>query len=91
MENANNGSQFSISHDLSPLQKTIFILDRLNKANGNLEQIATAFDNDEQLLKKFLKFLQDKNWIKKDERHLWVITEKGDVWLKEIEGVLEFR
>lgn len=88
MENANNGSRFSISHNLSPLQKTIFILDRLNKVNGNLEQIATAFDNDEQLLKKFL---QDKNWIKKDERQLWVITEKGDVWLREIEGVLEFR
>ena len=91
MENTNNSSRFSVNHNLSLLQKTIFILDSLNQTNGNLEQITTAFDNDEQLVKRFLKFLQDKNWVKKDERQLWVITEKGDVWLREIEDVLEFK
>lgn len=91
MENANNISGFSTNYNLSPLQKTILILGRLNQTDGNLKQIATEFDNDEQLARRFLKLMQDMNWVKKDNRQLWVITEKGDVWLREIEDVLEFR
>jgi predicted transcriptional regulator len=82
--------RFSSKSNLSLLQQTIYILKRLTQTSS-LEQIivAASGNDDEQLIKRFLKFLQDMNWVEKDERQLWVITEKGGIWLKEIEDAME--
>ena len=91
MENTGQtNDRFFSNSSLSSLQQTIYILKRLTQTNS-LEQIivAASGNDDEQLVKRFLKFLQDMNWVEKDERQLWVITEKGGIWLKEIEDAME--
>jgi hypothetical protein len=30
-------------------------------------------------------------WAEKDERQMWIITEKGDVWLRNVEDALGSR
>ena len=82
--------RFSSKGYLSSLQQTIYILKRLTQTSS-LEQIivAASGNDDEQLVKRFLTFLQDMNWVEKDERHLWLITETAGIWLQEIEDAMK--
>jgi hypothetical protein len=84
------GSNSLPSSSLSNLQKAIFILKHLSRAGGSLA-LSPEFDNNEWSINKWLSFLQDMGWAEKDERQMWIITEKGDVWLRNVEDALGSR
>jgi hypothetical protein len=49
------------------------------------------FDNNGRSIGKWLSFLRDMGWAEKDEDQMWIITKKGDVWLRNVEDALGAR
>jgi hypothetical protein len=50
------------------------------------DQLAFELGVEEERIMIFLKSLNDLHWIKEKDRQLWIITEKGGVWLRNIEN-----
>jgi Mn-dependent DtxR family transcriptional regulator len=78
------------SSNLSNLQQAIYVLKQLSGASGR-PRLYPEFDNNGRSISKWLSFLQDMGWAEKDEYQMWIITEKGDVWLRNVEDALGTR
>ncbi|GEM_PF-5834410 len=73
----------------TPLQQAIELLQRLEKRSCSIEKLAADLEIEENFIGHFVRLLQGMQWIKSDNRELWSITEKGDVWLHDIQDTLE--
>jgi predicted transcriptional regulator len=73
------------------LQQVIELLRRLEKKSSNVEKLAKELNTKENSVGHFIRFLQDMQWVKEDNRQLWSITEKGDIWLHNIQNIMEER
>ncbi|AFU57563.1 hypothetical protein Ngar_c06200 [Candidatus Nitrososphaera gargensis Ga9.2] len=73
----------------TPLQQAIELLQRLEKRSSNAEKLARELGTEENFISHFIRFLHDMQWIRSDNRELWCITEKGGVWLHNIQDMLE--
>ncbi|HXG06672.1 MAG TPA: hypothetical protein VNI77_05020 [Nitrososphaera sp.] len=73
----------------TPLQQAIELLKRLEKRSCSIEKLAAELGIEENFISHFVRLLQGMQWIKSDNRELWSITEKGDVWLHDIQNTLE--
>jgi predicted transcriptional regulator len=73
------------------LQQVIELLRRLEKKSSNVEKLAKELDTEENSVGHFIRFLRDMQWIKEDDRDLWSITQKGDIWLHNIQNTMEER
>lgn len=80
-----NTSKFDRSSDL---QQVIHMLETIKEGKSSAYELAAELRTEEQTVKKFLEFMQNLNWIREENRRLWIITEKGNIWLSEIENVL---
>lgn len=84
-ESINFTSKFDRSSDL---QQVICVLEKIKEGKSSTGELVAELRTEEQTVKKFLKFMQNLNWVKEENRRLWVITEKGNIWLSEIRSVL---
>lgn len=73
----------------TPMQQAIELLQRLEKRSCSIEKLAADLEIEENFIGHFVRLLQGMQWIKSDNRELWSITEKGDVWLHDIRDTLE--
>lgn len=74
---------------ISPLQQVVLILKSLNIEEGTSNKLALELGLEEQKIRMCLVSLEDMHWIKEKNHQLWSITEKGDVWLRNIEDAIE--
>ncbi|MEW6603837.1 MAG: hypothetical protein AB1351_04005 [Thermoproteota archaeon] len=81
-----NASRFEC---YTPLQQAIELLRRLEKRSCSIEKLAIDLEIEENFIGHFVRVLQGMQWIKSDNRELWSITEKGDVWLHAMQDTLE--
>lgn len=65
------------------------MLQRLERRSCSIEKLAADLEIEENFISHFVRILQGMQWIKSDNRELWSITEKGDVWLHDIQDTLE--
>ncbi len=72
----------------SDLQQVIYVLKKIKERKSTAKELAAELLTEEQVIRRFLRFIQNVSWIKEENRQLWVITEKGDTWLSEIECVM---
>lgn len=75
----------------SNLDKVIYILERLGQDSNTAspEQMARELYVEENVVRSFIKFLKDMQWIKEKDHNLYIITEKGDLWLNSTKEAIE--
>lgn len=73
---------------ISPLQQVVFILKRLGGGESSSDELAFGLGLEENRIRMLLVSLRDMHWIK-EKQELWTITEKGDMWLRNIENAIE--
>ncbi len=54
--------------------QVIYVLEKIKERNSAAKELAAELLTEEQVIRRFPRFLQNLSWIKEENRHLRVIT-----------------